>query len=282
MGSDVEEQEHLSAANALHRVLVRRPLGVFLDVDGTISQLTSSPQDAVVSTMSRSLLKSLSSHAVVAIVSGRTLVDARRMVGVDGLTYVGSHGLAMWIDGKEVLDAAVRPYVELAQRAMVELAPLRRVDGILFEEKVTGLAVHYRLTRDPQEARSAILRAIAASGSAAHFDIIEGVKVVELRPRLGLNKGTSVRSLVNHFRLEGLIYAGDDLTDVEAFEAVRDLRKGGRIDGLSIAVHHAESPPLVEASADFVVDGVEGTQQLLRYVLKALSGSDAVDRAGQG
>ncbi len=255
-------------AQRLRALLARRPFGLFLDIDGTISPLAATPREAVVPHEIRALLHDLSRHVQVVIVSGRTLVDARRMVGVDALTYVGSHGLATWIDGREELDGAVQPYVRFAQQAMVELAPLRRIDGILFEEKGTGLAIHYRLTRDGAEARAAILRAIAASGSAAHFDLLEGVKVIELRPRLGLNKGTSVRSLVNRLRLEGLIYVGDDITDIEAFEVVRDLRRGGRVDGVSVCVLHPDSSPLVERASDYTVEGVDGTRRLLEYALR--------------
>src|SRR5581483_4538128 len=157
----------------LRALLARRPFGLFLDIDGTISPLAATPREAVVPHEIRTLLHELSRHIQVIIVSGRTLVDARRMLGVDALIYVGSHGLATWIEGREELDGAVLPYVRFAQQAMVELAPLRRIAG---------------------------------SGSAAHFDLLEGVKVIELRPRLGLNKGTSVRTLVNRLRLDGLIY----------------------------------------------------------------------------
>lgn len=261
-----------ATAAALQQVVARQPFGLFTDLDGTISEMALTPQQAVVSDGAKALLRALSTRAKVVVISGRTLVDARRLVGVGNISYVGSHGLSTWIDGREELDGSVRPYVGYARQAMVELAGLRRIDGMLFEEKLTGLAIHYRLTRNAEQARAAILRAIAASGSAAHFDLLEGVKVIELRPRLGINKGTSVRALANRFRLEGVLYVGDDLTDMEAFEAVRDLRHGGRIDALSVAVHHAETSPLVEQAADYVVDGVAGVEQLLAYVRRLLGG----------
>lgn len=268
-------QSQLDAMERLRAVLKCRPFGFFTDVDGTISPLAATPQAAVISPHTRALLRSLAALAHVIIISGRTLVDVRRLVGLRGVTYVGSHGLATWIDGREELDGSVRPYVRLAQQAMNELSPLRRIGGVLFEEKGTGIAIHYRMAQNGEEARASILRGIAAAGSAAHFDLFEGVRVIELRPRLGLNKGTSVRSLVNRFRLEGLIYAGDDVTDVEAFEAVRDLRSGGRIDGMSIAARNSETTPEVEAAADFSVDSVTGVESLLSYCIRALGGTVA-------
>jgi trehalose 6-phosphate phosphatase len=261
----------------LAEVLSRRPLAVFTDVDGTISPLASTPQEAFVSPRARACLKALAQIVHVVILSGRTLVDVRRMVGLNGVIYVGSHGLATWIDGREELDGAVRPYVGYAQQAMRELAPLRRVDGVLFEEKGTGLAIHYRLTRDADEARSSIMRGISASSAAAHFDLLEGVKVVELCPRLRVNKGASVRALVNRLRLDGLVYLGDDLTDVQAFEAIRDLRRGVHVDGLGIAVRSGEGSPLVEVAADLVVDGVSGVEQVLGYLLRQVGGATPTD-----
>lgn len=268
-GSEQEAPEVTAAT--LHELTARRPFGLFLDLDGTISEIALTPQQATVSESARELLRRLSQQAQVVVITGRSAIDARRLVGVGNITYVGSHGMTTWIDGKEELDGAVRPYVDLARKAMVELAGLRRIDGILFEEKLTGLAIHYRLTRNAEHARAAIMRGIAASGSAAHFDLLEGVKVVELRPRLGINKGTSVQSLALRLRLAGLIYVGDDFTDVDAFEAVHDLRRNGQIDGLSVAVHHAETSPLVEGAADYVVDGVAGVEQLLAYLTRLLA-----------
>jgi trehalose 6-phosphate phosphatase len=254
----------------LAAVLERRPFALFTDIDGTISPLAPTPDAAVVSPRARSLLRALATRVHVVVITGRAIVDARRMVGLSNVAYVGSHGLATWIDGREELDASLRPYAGYAQQALHELAPLRRLDGVLFEDKGTGVALHYRLTRDAEEARAAILRAVAASGSAAHFDLLEGLKVVELRPRLGVNKGTSVRALVNRLRFEGLIYLGDDLTDAEAFEAIRDLRRGVHVDGLSIAVRQPEASPLVEAAADLVVEGVAGAEQVLAYAARRL------------
>jgi trehalose 6-phosphate phosphatase len=264
-----EEAPEVTAAT-LQTLLERRPFGLFTDLDGTLSEIALTPQQAVVSESMRALLQALAERVHVIVITGRTLIDARRLVRLNNVIYVGSHGLATWIDGHEELDGSVRPYVELARRAMTELSGLRRIDGVLFEEKQTGLAIHYRLTRNAAEARAEIMRAIAASSAAAHFDLIEGVKVVELRPRLGINKGTSVRALTNRLRLEGLLYVGDDFTDVDAFEAVRDLRRGGRVDGLSVAVHHAETSPMVENAADYIVDGVAGVEQLLGYVARLL------------
>lgn len=268
-GDPAREAPEVTAATLL-ALTARRPFGVFVDLDGTISEIALTPQQATVSDAARESLRLLSQLAQVVVVTGRSAIDARRLVGVGNIAYVGSHGMTTWIDGREELDGAVRPYVELARKAMVELAGLRRIDGILFEEKLTGLAIHYRLTRNAEHARAAIMRAISASGSAAHFDLLEGVKVVELRPRLGINKGTSVRALAVRLKLEGLIYVGDDFTDVDAFEAVHDMRRG-RVDGLSVAVHHEETSLLVENAADYVVEGVAGVEHLLAYLTRLLA-----------
>ena len=278
-GDDSADDVQGRGLRRLDEVLRRRPFAVLTDVDGTISELAPTPAEAFVSEQARACLRALSQVVYVIVISGRTLVDVRRMVGLPNIVYVGSHGLATWIDGREELDGAVRPYVPYAQQAMRELAPLRRLDGVLFEDKGTGLAVHYRLTRDAENARAAILRAVSASSAAAHFDVLEGVKVVELRPRLGIGKGTSVRALVNRLRLEGVVYLGDDLTDVEAFEAIRDLRRGVHVDGLSIAVRQPEASQLVEANADLIIEGVAGAEQMLRFLVRKLGGTLPVAEA---
>ena len=266
------EQRRAAEGNApsLRAVLATRPLGLFLDFDGTISELAPTPEDAVLSPRAGTLLEELASRCHLAIVSGRTLAVLRRKVGLPNLIYVGAHGLATWIDGREEREAATAAYADLARQAIAELASLRHLPGLLFEEKESGVALHFRLAEQPDAVRAEILRAVAGSPAAAQFELLEGIKMVELRPGGEGNKGAAVRRLAQRLGLGGLIYAGDDLTDLDAFAAVRDLREQG-LAGLSVAVRNGQASPAVAAAADRVVDGVQGVEALLEAALQALT-----------
>lgn len=75
-------------------MLALRPLGLITDIDGTISPIAPSPLEARVSPACRRHLAALAKKLeLVAVISGRPAVEARDMVGVEGIVYVGNHGL---------------------------------------------------------------------------------------------------------------------------------------------------------------------------------------------
>src|SRR5581483_9091094 len=88
------------AESALHNVITARPLGLVFDIDGTLSQLVPIPGDARLYPGVAELLEALRERdgVHVGIMTGRGIDDGARMVGVEGLTYIGTHGLE-WSDG---------------------------------------------------------------------------------------------------------------------------------------------------------------------------------------
>lgn len=248
-----------------------RRLGLLTDFDGTIAAIAVRPEGAAVSPAARAALATLIDRLpLVGVISGRALFDLRSKLDLPGLLYIGSHGLAWWFDGTDELPEEALPYVDLAARVTDELEPLRRVPGIRFEDKGTGLALHYRFAPDPEAARAQILAACAATVTAQEFELREGILVVELFPRLRVNKGTAVRAVVKRFALDGLLFFGDDLTDVDAIYATGALREAGSVVTASIAVSHAESPPIAAEAADWTVDGVAGVERILEWLVERL------------
>ena len=140
---------------------------------------------------------------------------------------------------------------------------------VLIEAKGLSASVHYRRASEPEETRRKVLDAIAAIQSDERFLITEGRMIVEIRPPVEVNKGTAVGDLVRRHGLEGAVYLGDDLTDLDAFGALSRLEQQGRLKAkASIAVRALESPREVLDAADATVDGVDGVAKLL----EALSG----------
>jgi trehalose 6-phosphate phosphatase len=216
---------------------------VLLDVDGVLAPIVLRPEDARVPDETRRELERLHKrYGLVACISGRAGPDARRIVGVDSLTYVGNHGLELLPESSEWAD---RLHAFLAG-----------VEWPRIEDKTLSATLHYRGVAD-EEARAA-LDLVAERARAAGFVTRYGRKVLELLPPLEADKGSAVHGLLARHGLERALYAGDDTTDLDAFRALDGLELGVRV-----AVASAEGPPALRAAADVVVEGPAALRELL-------------------
>ena len=217
---------------------------VLLDVDGTLAPIVARPELARVPDETRAELRRLvARYALVACISGRTGVDARKVVGVDGPVYVGVHGL------------------ELAPEAEGWRGPLREfAESVDWPVEDKGLAVvfHYREAAD-EEAALGVLRGVAERATALGLRAQFGRKVLEVRPPVAADKGTAVRTLLEQRGLRRALYAGDDTTDLDAFRGLDGLDVSVRV-----AVASAEGPPELREAADIVVESPAELAELLR------------------
>ena len=253
-----------SVIAACRQVLGERPSGLFVDIDGTLSPIAPTPEEAFVPSGIKDALRALAlSVDVVMAVTGRGVEDARQLVGVDEIGYVGNHGLERWENGRVRIDPTAEPYIPRVIGAARRLAMDIRMDGLRFEEKGASAAVHYRLAADPLAARSALLQAIARSPDATQLRVTEGRMVINLLPPLKLDKGEAVGRVIAERGLQGVLFVGDDVTDIDAVRVVHELRERRRLRGLTVAVRSPEGPPELFELADFSVDGVDQVENLL-------------------
>ncbi len=258
-------------AGAVVALLSHRPFAWFTDVDGTLSPIVERPGEATVPERLRYLADQLArrvDHFVV--VSGRTAAHAREMVGVRRAVYIGNHGLASIDNGVERIDPAAEPYVAKAAEAERQLRAALTLEGIEFENKGPVLALHFRRSPEPEAAKAALLKAAHEAGAPLGMHVHEGRRLVELRPPLTRDKGTAVREIVRQNGIRGAVYVGDDLTDIDAFRALRSLRETGGTRTVSVAVAAPEVSDLVLREADFRVEGIEGVERLLDAVVDVL------------
>ncbi len=271
--------------DAIRQVLTLLPFGLITDVDGTISEIASCPEEARVSPICREQLATLTKRLeLVAAISGRPALDAKEMIGVGGMVYVGNHGLEQWHDGVLQFFEGVKEYTSKVTAALDELMGSLTVEGISFENKGVALSVHYRRSLDRESARKCILEKIAASSIARDFRIQEGKMVVELRPPVEANKGTAVEALVKSYNLRGGIYVGDDISDVDAFSAMHQEASGQALrqaqgernryrpasfKGLAVGVISEETPQQLEKEADFTLKGVADVERFLTWLAGA-------------
>lgn len=233
--------------------------GIITDIDGTISEIAPTPDEAVITPIMRDSLKKIAEKfKLVAVLSGRSVEDARRMVGVDGLLYVGNHGLEYIKDGEIHIEPEVEKYLSAIKKVTkdVQEGDLSKIEGILFEEKGICFSIHYRLCEDPKKAKKMVLDTLEDAQKYTDFKIREGRKVVEIRPPTAHDKGTILQKLVTENQLEKVIYLGDDITDADAFYKLKELKKERLVDGESIVVISREVPNYVKENASFFVESV--------------------------
>jgi len=256
----------------IQTVLSHRPRGLAFDIDGTLSPIAPTPEEARLYPGVVALLEQARERANVAIMTGRAIDDGARMVNVDGLTYVGNHGLE-WSDGLPWLYP-----VHMVQEALAYVEPGKQlldlaqdglvgVPGIIIQRKSVGGSIHYRLAPHPEQARQRILSLLEEPAHKVNMRLGEGKQVVEVRAPLAVNKGYALRQFVQRLGLQAVIFAGDDRTDLDAVVEISRLRQEG-IAALSIVVQHADTLPELLEHADIVVQGVEGMVDLLQKMVE--------------
>jgi trehalose 6-phosphate phosphatase len=237
------------APDALLERLAAEPerAGLFLDFDGVLAPIAARPEEAAPPPETRAeLARLVARYALVAIVSGRTSEDVRARLGVDGVVYVGTHGL-------EFEPQADRWRARLAAFAADAPWPVDEVE-------LKGLAVvfHFRGHADERKAvreLDAIAQSAREEGLVARY----GRKILEVLPSVGSHKGTAVRQLLEEYELRQALAAGDDTTDLDSFAALDGLELAVRV-----AVASAEAPSALLDAADLVVDSPAEFLGLLR------------------
>jgi trehalose 6-phosphate phosphatase len=239
--------------------------GIFMDFDGTLSQIVLIPSDARPVEGAREVLALLArSYAVVAIVSGRSAADLLEWLG-PGIEIWGVHGAETVFDGKVVLSPRAEPHMELmgrvlsdARRKVEELG----IDGVLVEDKTTVVNLHYRAAPDTDRA-GVLLDGIAAELAREHgLHRASGRLTFELRAPESFSKEDVVLVRSREAQLEAVLFVGDDTVDLPAFEAL-DALAGEGVTTVKVAVASSEAPPELLERADLVVPGPAGTVRLL-------------------
>ena len=239
--------------------------GLFLDLDGTLADLGPLPENVRFRQATRTLLRALRARfRSVVIISGRSSRALETIVRLPELTYVGNHGLEIVANGER---RVLLPEPHLSRmRAIEEMLPgAIDVDGAVLELKGLSYAIHYRGSPDPEKAREDILRALG-SLDLQHVRILEGKFLIQVRPDAGLDKGTAVARIVRARGLRFLLYAGDDMTDIDGFRAVKELTAQGVGTGIRLAVAYPDTPAALLGAADYSVPGVEGMQTVLEWI----------------
>ena len=250
---------------------------VLLDIDGTLAPIVRHAVDAHVPEATRTLLIEISRrYGLVGCVSGRRAATARQIVSIGSIAYVGNHG------GELLRPGAIRPELDPDMSAWSErvrafaaraYTPELQRARVRSEDKDAIAAFHWRGAPD-EEAAATLVHEIAARAEQEGFLVHWGRKVLEVRPPVALDKGLGLTALLRSAaasdgaEIAVALYAGDDTTDIDAFDALHSLVADGTLQcAVCVAVGSEETPPALREGADIVIDGQAGVRGLLEALL---------------
>ncbi len=244
---------------------------ILLDIDGTLAPIVEHAADAHVPEITRQLLIEVAKrYRVVGCVSGRRASEARAMVSIGTISYIGAHGVEILRRGQT--EAQLDPGVEDWARRIHEFgrdadtSDLRR-RRVRLEDKGAIVAFHWRGAPDEEAARAAI-DAVAARAEANGLRTHWGRKVLEVRPPVRIDKGAGVMALLNGCDLDAALYVGDDTTDLDAFRALTKMVDEGRLkSAVRVGVRSDDGPSAITEEADVVVEGPAGVRELLKALI---------------
>jgi trehalose 6-phosphate phosphatase len=262
------EQKYAALVRAAGRAVVG------LDFDGTLAPIVDDPERARIHPEAADVLVDLAEVvAAVAVITGR---PARQALDLGGLEAVGNtiadHGKELYLFGQYGNERwsstrrriiSPRPPQGLSRFLRDLPRTLRNADAAdaWVEDKGLAHAVHTRRMADPDAAYQRLLPELRDLATRNDLVLEPGRQVIEVRAP-GMDKGKAVEALVDEVGAGAFLFAGDDLGDVEAFEAVAALRDRG-LPTLLVCSASEEQSALV-ALADVVVKGPEGVLELLR------------------
>jgi trehalose 6-phosphate phosphatase len=261
------------AFEALAGLTARHP-AVFYDFDGTLSDIVNDPDAARPVAGASEALVRLAAQCPVAVLSGRDLADVSERVGLPGIWYAGSHGFELTApDGTHHQNEAAAAAIPVLEQAAAELrGRIGSIPGVVVEHKRFGVAAHYRnAARDRVGEVSAAVR---AAGRRDALRVTTGREVIELRPDIDWDKGKTLRWVIDHLQQAGSeslvpIYLGDDITDEDAFDAVRHYDVEG-VEGVPILVRHNDDGDRATAAL-FALDNPARVSEFTERLARQLS-----------
>ena len=240
--------------------------GLFIDFDGTLSEVVADAAKAAPLEGVRGVLNTLGERfRVVAIVSGRSASELVDWLGLR-VEIWGLHGAERAVDGKIELTDVIAPYRDRMERTRDEAerrAQELAIHGVTVEDKGVMLGLHWRQAEDPEAAATAVTA--LARGLAERYGLITapGRMVIELRPPVELSKYDVVMKRVREEALAAAAFVGDDYVDLAAFDALDELQNEG-VATLRVGVLSDETPKELEDRADVTVQGPRGALEWLQ------------------
>lgn len=248
--------KNLLRALELKSKLKNKNLMLFLDYDGTLSPIVQTPDRAVLPKRTKTLLETLSKKqkCKLVIISGRSLKDVKKRVGVGGITYVGNHGFQIEGPGIKLNKAVPQKYKRSLKKIKSDLIKRTSlIKDVFIEDKGLSFSLHYRMVDKKKVSlvRKIFRQVVCNYLTRNDIEVKNGKKLLEVRPTINWDKGKAVLWLLSKRQFISKndkmlpIYVGDDVTDEDAFRVLKN--KGisvfvGRPNKKSNAKYYLKSP----------------------------------------
>ncbi len=205
----------------------------FLDYDGTLTPIVQRPEDAVLSQEMRETLSKLADSHTVAVVTGRDKEDVRQFINLDNIIYSGSHGyVTEGPNGLYMEHEDADKIIKALDKIENDLHQIfdDKAKGVQIDRKRYAIAVHYRNASkdDIPLVFDAVDKMLEKHEGHKKG---EGKMVVEIKPDIDWHKGKAVLWIMEALGIDKdnnviPVFIGDDVTDEDAFEAIKDKGLG--------------------------------------------------------
>lgn len=274
---------HSAVGDQQYAGLVRSGEGllVALDFDGTLSPIVEDPESALIHPDAPKVLVDLAEQVrAIAVLTGRPARQVLALGGLDEvgdaigeagreLVILGQYGNERWSSHARRI-VSPKPPAGLASLIgdLPRLLRMAQASEAWIEEKGLAVAVHTRRLADARAAFDRLLPVLTEAARSRNLAVEPGRLVIEIRAG-GMDKGRAMHHLVEEYDARAVVFVGDDLGDVPAFEAVAELR--GRGLPALLVCSGSDEESVLRDRADVVVEGPEGVMELLRELTTDLA-----------
>lgn len=263
-------------ATKIVETLSHKPAGLFSDFDGVLSEIAATPDDAVAYPGAADALAEIAAHVDAAgVITGRAVDDIGTRIPIDQLIVVGNHGLEWSERGNrhdhEAGTAAIEGVSHVLEATKNELAGQTDVTEMIWENKRLSATIHFRNVADPAETERLLLPIVQTLAEEHNLRCTPGKMIVELRPMAQVTKGTALKEIIQSNNLASAVFIGDDVTDVDGFRALHELRAHG-VHTLAIGVVTPDAHPDIAAHSDVIVNSVHAIVEVLAQAGQMLGG----------
>jgi trehalose-phosphatase len=267
-------------AKVIRHIAAARKLFIFLDYDGTLTPIVARPTMAKLSFRQKEILFKLSceKNIRIAVISGRALEDIQKCVGIPGIIYAGNHGLELKGPKTKQIHPAALAFRKIVKELLIRLERAYAFfPEMLIEDKIFSISVHHRQIPDHriEFVKMILLKELGTYLSKSQVVLTEGKKVWEIRPPTEWNKGKTAMWLLGNIVCNGQpsvlpLYFGDDLTDEDAFKALKNY-------GITVRV---TSRPQEPSAAKYWLDSPDNVFDFFERIIKIRSHKDQANDQG--
>jgi len=236
-------------------------IAIFIDFDGTIAPIVESPNlaraDEKIIEKLKELIKN-SKHSIF-IISGRSVNDLRSLIKLEGVVFIGLHGLEIGTPcGSTMILENVLKIQPMIEEIIKHLNnKLNGIPGIIIEDKKMSVAIHYRNTPETEvyDIKN-IAKEVLSFDDDNVIDIYYGKKVIEFRLR-DWHKGKAIDMIMEFLPNNSIpVVIGDDETDEEAFRNM----------GVGVSILINENP--IKSDAEYYLTNQSELALFLGWLLR--------------